>query len=424
MTHQAAAGEQCAQVLEAIARFHEVAEAGSIERVLAAIVCSARRILPDARLGIVYQAVDGELWELLQFTEDGSVSNRKLLVPPIEAIPLGENASADKHVWRCAELAPWLESSLLEGVDPADVYATLLGGGSAGAALLHDQPVPESLPLKLLTVLRRTWEAAIDAAARHAVTEDLAERLAQATLTLTETRDSAAKAQAMAALGELAAGAAHEMNNPLAVISGRSQLLAARIEDPELRSVAQQIVQRSDDLSDMITALHIVAEPADPKPKSVKIEAVLQEVVAEFSPRSNNAARIKLVVDAAVGKVLIDSDHVGQIVRELLRNSVEADSNAQIEVRVQIDPLDDRLKIQVADNGPGLSEDALAHAFAPFFSDKPAGRQPGLGLARVKRLVEANRGRITLENGPTGGAVATIWFYTDQARPSSQRGAA
>ncbi len=424
MSRQARAGEQRAQVLDAIARFHDVAQAGSIERVLAAIVCSARHILPKARLGIVYQAVKGEPWEILQFTEDGSLSNRKLLVPPIAARPLGENAPADERVWRCAELAPWLESSLLEGVDPADLYATLLGGGSAGAALLHDQSVQESLEPQFLTVLRRTWETAIDAAARHAATERLAEQLAQATRTLTETRDSAAKAQAMAALGELAAGAAHEMNNPLAVISGRSQLLAARIEDPELRSVAQQIVQRSEDLSDMITALHTVAEPAEPKPKTVDLRAILQAVVAEFSPRSNSAAQIKLVVDEAVGQVFIDADHIGQIIRELVRNGIEADSNAQIEVRVQIDLLDDRLKIQVADNGPGLSEEALVHAFAPFFSDKPAGRQPGLGLARVKRLIEANRGRITLENGPTGGAVATIWLRTGQARPSSQRGAA
>ncbi len=425
MSRQARAGEQRAEVLDAIARFHEVAQAGSIERVLAAIVCSARRIFPEARLGIVYQAVNGEPWEMLQFTEDGSLSNRKLLEPPTAARPLGENAPADECVWRGAELAPWLESSLLDGVDPADVYATLLGSGSAGAALLlHDQPVPESLTPQLLTVLRRTWEAAIDAATRHAVTERLAEQLAQATRTLTETRDSAAKAQAMAALGELAAGAAHEMNNPLAVISGRSQLLADRIEDPELRSVAQQIVQRSDELSDMITALHTVADPAEPKPRSVNLQAVLQEVVAEFSPRNNRAVKLKLVVDNAVGQVFVDPDHIGQIVRELVRNAIEADSNAQIKVRVQIDPLDDRLKIQVADDGPGLSEDALAHAFAPFFSDKPAGRQPGLGLARVKRLVEANRGLIKLENGPTGGAVATIWLPTGQARPSSQRGAA
>ncbi len=424
MNRQAMAGERRAQVLDAIAQFHEVAQAGSIERVLAGIVSSGRRILPKARLGIVYQAAAGEPWEVLRFTDDGRLLSRTLLSPPSTARPLCEIAVADGCVLRCAELAPWLESSLLEGADPADVQAIMLTGGSAGAALLYDQPIAQPRTPGQLDVLHRTWEAAIEAAAHYAATETLAEQLAQANRTLADTRDSAARAQAMAALGELAAGAAHEMNNPLAVISGRSQLLAERLQDPELRSAAQQIVQRSHDLSDMITALRDVAEPAEPKPQLVDLHVVLQEIVTEFSPRNDGASRIKLVVEEGVGQVLVDPDHIAQAVRELVRNAVEASSDAQIEVRVQIDPLDDRLKVQVTDNGPGLSDDALAHAFAPFFSDKPAGRQPGLGLARVKRLVEANRGRITLENGPTGGAVATIWLPAGRAWVASERGAA
>ena len=424
MNRQALAGERRAEVLDAIAQFHEVARAGSIERVLAGIVSSGRRILPDGRLGIVYQAAAGEPWEVLRFTDDGRLLGRRLLSPPATARPLCEIVMADDGGLRCAELAPWLESSLLEGADPADVRAIMLAGGSAGAALLYDQPIAQPDTPGQFDVLHRTWEAAIEAAAHYAATETLAEQLAQANRTLADTRDSAARAQAMAALGELAAGAAHEMNNPLAVISGRSQLLAERLQDPELRSAAQQIVQRSHDLSDMITALRDVAEPAGPKPQLVNLHALLQEIVTEFSPRNAGASQIKLVVEEGVGQVLVDPDHLAQAVRELVRNGFEASSDAQIEVRVQIDPLDDRLKVQVTDNGPGLSDDALAHAFAPFFSDKPAGRQPGLGLARVKRLVEANRGRITLENGPTGGAVATIWLPGGRAWVASQRGAA
>ena len=424
MSRQALAGERRAEVLDAIAQFHEVAQAGSIERVLAGIVSSGRHILPNAQLGIVYQAAAGEPWEVLRFTDDGRLLSRKLLSPPATARPLCEIAVADGCGLRCAELAPWLESSLLEGANPADVQAITLAGGSAGAALLYDQPIAPPYTPGQFSVLHRTWEAAIEAAAHYAATETLAEQLAQANRTLADTRDSAARAQAMAALGELAAGAAHEMNNPLAVISGRSQLLVERLQDPELRSAAQQIVQRSHDLSDMITALRDVAEPAEPKPQLVDPHVVLREIVTEFSPRNDGASQIKLVVEEGVGQVLVDPDHLAKAVRELVRNAFAASSGVQIEVRVQIDPLDDRLKVQVTDNGPGLSDDALAHAFAPFFSDKPAGRQPGLGLARVRRLVEANRGRITLKNGPTGGAVATIWLPGGRAAVSSQRGAA
>ena len=78
--------------------------------------------------------------------------------------------------------------------------------------------------------------------------------------------------------------------------------------------------------------------------------------------------------------------------------------------------------IRVKDEGPGLSEHALAHAFDPFFSDKPAGRQPGLGLAVARQFVEAHHGRLTLENGPAGGAVATISL--GDWRGARERGAA
>jgi signal transduction histidine kinase len=97
-----------------------------------------------------------------------------------------------------------------------------------------------------------------------------------------------------------------------------------------------------------------------------------------------------------------------------------------VELRVQIDPANDRLKLQVTDDGSGLAPYTLAHAFDPFFSAKPAGRQPGLGLSQARRLVEASGGRVTLENGPHKGAVATIRLphWREQNEEAPQRNAA
>jgi signal transduction histidine kinase len=298
--------------------------------------------------------------------------------------------------------------------------------------LLHDGDLDDRQDLDQLEALSRTWAAAIAASAQHEGAKRLGEQLAESNRALVETQDALARRQALASLGEITAGAAHEMNNPLTVISGRSQILAAALTDMHQRRMAQQIVEQSHVLSDLITALREYSAPGAPNPAPVDLNALLATAVEEArsahasrrrggesgdasSPAQNRRTEqtaslpaIQVVVEPGLPLAWLDAEQMGRAIRELVRNALESESCTHVEVRAQIDPVNDRLRVQVVDDGSGLSHHALAHAFDPFFSAKPAGRQPGLGLSQARRIVEAHGGQITLENAPNGGAVAII----------------
>jgi signal transduction histidine kinase len=135
---------------------------------------------------------------------------------------------------------------------------------------------------------------------------------------------------------------------------------------------------------------------------------LLDMCIEQVRSRYRHVPAIKVVLPQELPAASLDVEQVGVAIIELLRNAVESEGCTQIECRIEIEREDDRLTVRIVDDGSGLSPHALAHAFDPFFSAKPAGRQPGLGLAQARRIIEAHGGQITLENGPARGAVAVI----------------
>lgn len=412
MRQRALLAQRQSETLRAITQFHDsAAPGGSVVTVMGKVVESATGVFGGGFFAMLYQAHVNDPWQLIQFTTDGRPMRSQLITPPPGSTAVADLADQSQVSMQVMGMLPWLSDYMGDARDLRHVQLLPLRcGWGVNAVLLHDCPIDGREAMEQLDALSRTWAAAIAAAAQHEGAKRLGEQLAESNRVLVETQHELARSQAMAALGEITAGAAHEMNNPLTVISGRSQLLAKSLQEPNARLMAQQIVEQSHRISDMITALRMFAEPTKPERRPTFLHDLLSSVVKETRKRYATPPPIKVVIEQPLPSIYVDPEQLGRAVSELLRNAIESEGSKHIEVRVQIEPLDDRLRIQVTDNGSGLTQHALAHAFDPFFSAKPAGRQPGLGLAQARRLVEAHGGQLMLENGKDGGAVATIWL--------------
>lgn len=243
--------------------------------------------------------------------------------------------------------------------------------------------------------------------------------LIEANARLEDAHKQLSEARAMARLGQMTAGAAHEMNNPLAVISGRAQLLLGRAREDADKSAARAIVEASARLNELIARLNRVATPPLVKPEILDIRSLLEDAITAAKDRHGQSQQarneklsvssVKLFVAEGLELVHIDRTLIADALVEIIVNALEAGPRSRVEVRAESENSHDNpLLLRVIDDGLGMSEKALLHATDPFFSEKPAGRQSGLGLALAHRLLCACGGDIELASKPGRGTTATV----------------
>ncbi len=249
------------------------------------------------------------------------------------------------------------------------------------------------LHAKLAAEQARTQEA-------REVAERRADSLRRAQQRIIEAERRAAHAEAMARLGEITAGAAHELNNPLAVIHGRAQILAERLPEGDHRDAARSIADAARRATSLITTLYELADPPKARP-------AVHDASTLFD-RSRFGEDVRVDAPSGVGMVRVDRELVMDAMRALIDNARRVNPRGVIDVRAYADPEPGRWSIAVGDLGPGFSERALKHAFDAFFSDREAGRGVGLGLTRARAMIEAMDGTIRIANKPEGGALVTI----------------
>jgi signal transduction histidine kinase len=152
----------------------------------------------------------------------------------------------------------------------------------------------------------------------------LAEELAEANRRLLATQDALLRTRALTTVGEMAAGAAHEMNNPLAVISGRSQLLARTIPDEKQRAMAKLVHEQADRLSDIITEMMAFAKPQPPVPAACDVGSLISTALTRAKARTEPADRNIEVTIGVVPRVLADAEQVSAAIAEVIDNALQA----------------------------------------------------------------------------------------------------
>ncbi|HEY0009972.1 MAG TPA: HDOD domain-containing protein [Tepidisphaeraceae bacterium] len=264
--------------------------------------------------------------------------------------------------------------------------------------------------LQELSALAAGWSLALRTCQIRDEARLLSEQLADANRRLQSAQTEIVRTRMLKMVAEMAAGAAHEMNNPLAVISGRSQLLAATLTDKKQQANAQLVYEKSQQMSAMITELMHFAKPQAPAPRPVAIATLFEQAIAQAKGRCEMVDRQIEVKVGDVPATEVDAEQLTAALAEIVMNAIQATDphTGRVSLTASYDGFSQRLVLSVADNGSGMDDHVLRHAFDPFFSAKAAGRRPGMGLSKAQRWIESAGGSVRLESQPGAGTRAIV----------------
>jgi signal transduction histidine kinase len=219
--------------------------------------------------------------------------------------------------------------------------------------------------------------------------------------------DDPLEAAKLAALAEFAAGAGHEINNPLTVIVGRAQLLFRGETDPERRRDLAVIIAQAMRITEMIADLRLFAACPEMERQLVDVAALLRQTVESLQPAAEEQQTTLAYTSSTMLLVSGDPAQLTVAVRALLQNALDAvASGGRVDVAASL--TEGEVRIAVSDDGPGILPEQLPHIFEPFYSARQAGRGIGMGLSKCWRIVTGHGGHIVAQSQPGRGAVFTI----------------
>lgn len=216
--------------------------------------------------------------------------------------------------------------------------------------------------------------------------------------------------QKLEAMKELAYGASHEINNPLANIAARAQNLLRDEQSPERRRSLEAIHQQAMRAHEMISDLMLFARPPALTLETVNLVEVATEAISAVDADLDRLQiRVTLRAEDAEAYLQGDRQQLLVAIGALLRNSIESiGTNGTIELEVRNSAEHEQVSLEVVDSGRGISPEVREHLFDPFYSGREAGRGLGFGISKCWRIVTDHGGSLVVDGSLQEGARITM----------------
>jgi signal transduction histidine kinase/CheY-like chemotaxis protein len=293
---------------------------------------------------------------------------------------------------------------------PARLFSTIQQGRTmiwtislTGAFVLY---------LVLVPLVRQVYGRRVREETLRAYAAQLENQVAERTKELEVQREGLHQAEKVAAMGQLLAGVAHELNNPLAAILGYAQLLRMRVTSGALAEQLGTIEQAAMRCARIVKNFLSLARHYPPERQSVSLTGIIENSVEVLS-YTLRIDDVEVVLSLSDGPALwADPHQLEQVVMNLLTNAHQAVRHGprprRITVTTRYDHAADRITLQVADTGNGVPSELRRRIFEPFFTTKPPGQGTGLGLSLCRGIIEGHGGVIRVEDTAGPGAVFVV----------------
>ncbi len=246
-------------------------------------------------------------------------------------------------------------------------------------------------------------------------------------------REALHQGEKLSALGGLLAGVAHELNNPLAVVVGRSSQLESALPDPVQRETASRIRAAAERCARIVKTFLAMARQQSPRRQATDLNGVILGALdmLDYGLRAGGVA-VETRLDGRLPPVQADADQLGQVFLNLFSNAqhalAEVDGPRRLTVTSAWDAGASRVQVRVEDNGPGIPRDLRSRIFEPFFTTKDVGEGTGVGLAVSLGIAQSHGGELVLAdtaqgacfvlNLPVAAEIATTPAETDAPVPA------